>query len=132
MMLAIYDPDGVIVRTVEADMTYLQPVMDTEPRWILCETCNADDYYVNVDVEPHELLPRPKLGKFDKIRIAADDVDEAVLTGLPNPVEVRVDNDIFTVTDGELRISSPMPAIYRVEVTAPWPYIRYATVVSAE
>jgi hypothetical protein len=64
------------------------------------------------------LTPRP-VASFDKLTIAADGIDVAVLE-LPGPFTATVDGVAHAVTD-RLEIASDMPATYRVEVDRfPW------------
>jgi hypothetical protein len=64
------------------------------------------------------LTPRPAAG-FDKLTIAADGIDVAVLE-MPGPFTATIDGVAHAVTD-LLEIASEMPATYRVEVDHfPW------------
>ena len=64
------------------------------------------------------LTPRP-VASFDKLTIAADGIDVAVLE-LPGPFTATVDGVDHAVSD-RLEIASHMPATYRVEVDRfPW------------
>jgi hypothetical protein len=64
------------------------------------------------------LTPRP-VASFDKLTIAADGIDVAVLE-LPGPFTATVDGVDHAVAD-RLEIASDMPATYRVEVDHfPW------------
>jgi hypothetical protein len=64
------------------------------------------------------LTPRP-VASFDKLTIAADGIDVAVLE-LPGPFTATVDGVDHAVAD-RLEIASDMPATYRVEVEHfPW------------
>jgi hypothetical protein len=64
------------------------------------------------------LTPRP-VASFDKLTIAADGIDVAVLE-LPGAFTARVDGVAHAVAD-RLEIASNMPATYRVEVDHfPW------------
>ncbi|OCP21889.1 MULTISPECIES: hypothetical protein [unclassified Ensifer] len=82
---------------------------------------SADDVtqYVLDDV----ITDRPAFS-ISKTQIAADDVDEAVMHGLPDPVVVKIDDVEHEVAGGSISISSPMPATYRIEIDH-WPYLPF-------
>lgn len=75
------------------------------------------------------LTDRPMMPAFDKLELAADDVDVATLIGLPEPCVVKVDGIEHTILGGVLEISSAMPATYSIEIKH-WPYkdVRYEIV----
>lgn len=76
-----------------------------------------------------EVVNKP-IFAFDKLEIAADGLDEAVMTGLPSPVTVIIDGTPHEVTGGTLEIASIMPAVYRV-VIIHWPYMPFSAEVVA-
>ncbi|MBD9511642.1 hypothetical protein IB265_33340 [Ensifer sp. ENS10] len=65
-----------------------------------------------------------------KTAIAADNVDEAVITGLPDPAWVVIDGHPFEVAGGTLSISSHMPASYSLHIDH-WPYMPFDAEVVA-
>jgi hypothetical protein len=69
-----------------------------------------------VDPETETLVARPPLA-FDTTEIAADKVDAATLTGLPDPCEVRINREDYTVTGGTLTLRADLPGSYRVEIS---------------
>lgn len=82
------------------------------------------DYVVN-----GEVVRRPDLPGFDKLTIQADDTDAAVLD-LGEPFVATIDGTDYEVVDGCLEITSPMPAIYEVEINH-FPYLPYKAKVVA-
>lgn len=85
---------------------------------------------MDISVAPVVMIDRPVLA-FDKLSIAADGVDQAVLPNLPNPTTVKIDGASHIVTDGTLEISSNMPATYLVEIRDPFPYQRFSAEIVA-
>lgn len=69
------------------------------------------------------IVDRPTFA-VSKTAIAADDLDEAVITGLPDPVTVLVDGVAHEVTGGTIAITAAMPATYRIEIDH-WPYMPF-------
>lgn len=67
-----------------------------------------------------EIVDRPTFS-ISKTEIVADDVDEAVIANLPDPVTITVDGVPYEVAGGTLAITSPMPAAYKIEIDH-WPY----------
>ena len=65
-----------------------------------------------------------------KTEIEADDVDVAMIEGLPQPCTVKVDGIDYVVEEGVLEIGSPMPATYTIEIDH-WPYLPFKTEVVA-
>lgn len=76
-----------------------------------------------------EIVDRPSFN-ISKTEIVADDLDEAVIADLPDPITVTVDGVAYEVTGGSLAITSPMPATYNIEIDH-WPYLPFSTEVTA-
>lgn len=87
------------------------------------------DYVDLTGPEPIKRV-RPTLAGFDKTTIAADGVDEAVLSGIPDPCTVLIDGQPHEITGNELRISSTTTASYRVAIDH-WPHMPFRAVVTA-
>jgi hypothetical protein len=85
---------------------------------------NGNTHYVRGD----RIVPRPVLA-FDRLEIAADGVDRAVLA-LREPFRVTVEGTKFQVDDPDgdgayaLVLVSTMPAVYRVGIDH-WPYLPF-------
>lgn len=77
-----------------------------------------------------QFVPRPTLA-FDKLAIAADGVEIATLTGLPDPCTVLVDGVPQEVTGGVLEFSAATPGTYKVEAPDPFPAQAYAADIVA-
>lgn len=60
----------------------------------------------------------------------ADGVDSITLSGLPNPCVVMVDDEEYTITDGQLVLDSEVPAQYHLRINH-WPYKDWYRVVEA-
>lgn len=65
-----------------------------------------------------------------KTSIIANGVDECLISGLPMPCPVLIDEQEIIVTDGYIQISSDMPATYNVTVRK-WPYMDWEVEVIA-
>jgi hypothetical protein len=67
-------------------------------------------------VEAGALTARPMLA-FDKLAIAADDMDVATLSGLPDPCIVNIDGVDHTVTGGVLEVTSAQKTAFAITIT---------------
>jgi len=73
-----------------------------------------------------ELLPRPELpAVVSATEAPADDTAACTISGLPDPVVVKIDGEPHTITGGVLELTSPVAATYRLEVTH-WPYLDWS------
>lgn len=92
-------------------------------------------HWVDITREPLGIWPRPSMAGFDKLEIAADDAEAAVLT-LPEPFTAEVDGVEYQIDvandagEYELAITSAMPASYRVTITH-FPYLDYSAEIVA-
>jgi len=67
-----------------------------------------------------------------KATITADDVDEAVITGIPASATVELDGAPIDGLEGDtITITSPMPATYRVRVEC-WPFLPFEVEIVAQ
>lgn len=121
----IYDPaTGWIKRTGYCIAGDLE--LQVQPGEALVLGYSDDDFNYVLD---EVILDRPAF-TISKTEIVADDTDEAVITGLPDPVEVKIDGTAYEITGGTLALSSPMPATYKVEIDH-WPYLPFSVEVTA-
>jgi hypothetical protein len=101
---------------------------------VVDQDCDLDLDYVNLTAEPL-VTRRPALPGFDKLAIAADDVDEARLA-LAEPFAVEIDGQTYQVdeADGDgnyvLTLTSAMPATYKVSVKH-FPYLDFEAEITA-
>lgn len=128
-----YEPNGFIRNCVhEPGDDYIAMCEDRGLAYAVFEGSPPDsihDACYFSDGEVKQRLPLP--ATISKLTIAADDGDEAVISGLPDPVTVTVDGVEHEVTGGVLTITSPMPAVYHVEID-PWPYLPWRAEVVAQ
>ncbi len=76
--------------------------------------------YVDVSSSPPVLADKTPVGATWSARvIAADGVEEAVLSPLPIPCELIVDGDPVTVTDGSFEFSANAEGTYGVQFNHP-------------
>jgi hypothetical protein len=96
---------------------------------------DLDTDYVNVSADPHVIAPRPALGGFGRLEIAADDADTARLAH-DGPFTVTIDGAPHTIDTPDetgayvLEITAAIPAEYRVAVEA-WPALPYEATITA-
>jgi hypothetical protein len=88
---------------------------------------------VEDDVSPEweAVRRRPLPATLSKDTIRADDSDAAVISGLPVPCTVTIDGTPYEVTDGEMRITSPMPAVYEITIEH-WPHLPWTATLTTE
>ena len=112
---------GAIIRngTVSSeDEMALQPLGSGEKIMLVEIEARYATHYVAGD----ELVERPVLPLPENLEILANSVEEAVLSGLPDPCIFLLDGEKITVTGGELALSSDVPAVYTLELNQ-WPYL---------
>ena len=84
-----------------------------------------------VDVATQELKPRSILpADVSKLEIVADGNDICQITNLPDPVEVKIDGVLHTITGGVLELVADVPATYKVEINH-WPYLPWTVEIIA-
>ncbi|WP_353640748.1 hypothetical protein [Mesorhizobium sp. WSM2239] len=117
---------GEILRSglCQSDVVDLQAT-DPLTQGVLAEASDDIIHYVLAGVK----TLRPAFS-ISKTEIAADDIDEAVIAGLPDPVEVAIDSVTHTIEGGTLTLSSPMPATYMVKINH-WPYLPFTAQITA-
>ena len=127
----IHDDDGKILWEEQAPEGYAADPPFGLNALVVDESADASISWISEG----EVAARPILPGFDKLAIAADDLDQATLA-LDVPFAARIDGQAFEVAepDGEgnyvLALTSPMPAVYRVRVSL-WPYRDYVAEVTA-
>lgn len=120
MQIEVAEELGCAVVRIEAI-----PDLEHQPRtWI--NPGLAGDAVLTLDQLKRPVFP----ATLSKTLIDADDVDEAVLSGVPAGCEITIDGQTYTIDDGEIRISSPMAAIYHLSA-AQWPYLDWEASVEA-
>lgn len=83
-------------------------------------------------IEARAVCPRPSMNvTLSKTRIAADGVDTAVISGIPDGATVRLDENEHVVTGGNIELTSTMPATYRIAVES-WPCLPFEIEIVAE
>jgi hypothetical protein len=66
------------------------------------------------------LAPLPELPiEVSKLEIAADGEDEAIVSGIPEGVKIVIDGTEYETPDGEIVITSTVPATYVLRVKHP-------------
>jgi len=77
----------------------------------------ADPHNDYIDLATLSIAQKQTLNLvLSKDTIAADDLDEAVISGLPIPYTVYVNEQAVVVDDGTLEIASDTPGVHRVTV----------------
>ena len=94
---------------------------------LIDQRSDLDLDYVDLAAEPW-VRRRPAMA-FDRLEIAADDQDAAVLD-IGRPFVAVIDGTAYGVEGGRLELTSAMPATYKVSVTL-WPFIDYEAEVAA-
>lgn len=131
-MIVEYNEDGMVTHVISSYMPQLVEKLREMGRPFVQIQERPDFNMVTQGyVEGGEIKRRPVLDiQVSDTVIQADGEDEAVLSGLPDPCDVWIDGVKHEVTGGELRISSPMPATYRIAIER-WPYMAWAVAIEA-
>lgn len=121
---------GKIIRTGSCTKFYIDTQAILPFEHVIAQSSNYSTDYVDINTG----LILPLLGMnvvASEIPIASDGMDPFVLSGLPIPCTVVVDEQEFEIDDGEFSFSTPLPGIYQVTVKA-FPYLEKTWEVVAE
>ena len=117
--IVIHDASGRILRYGSCMEDNVTPqagpgeTVVTHPR---DEVYSDSNFYVTGGV----ITPRATaVAVWDKTTITADGVDEAILSGLPDPVTLSIDGDDVIVTGGELRFTATTIGYFIVVLDVP-------------
>ncbi|MBP0438413.1 hypothetical protein [Tianweitania sediminis] len=101
-------------------------------RWVGHGMDVPDPSAVYFDIDVNQIRPRPRLVvQTSKTVIAADGVDEAVISGIPAGVSFTVDDELF-IADGEpIQMRSTLPASYRLAINH-FPYLAFEMEIVAQ
>jgi hypothetical protein len=128
-MYVVHDASGTILSTISGPgKDYGKDVLDKNgDLWLFDPTLQNLDPTANcVDVtaSPKKIVPKqPIVLTQDKETIVADGVDESTISGIPNGAFVSVVMNDRTsvmsgvVTDGQIEVSSDVPATYVITVS---------------
>jgi hypothetical protein len=108
---ARYDQDGRIlgIGVVPNEMFAIQQQPNIVAEWPATDSTHY--------VFDGELLDREPLGaSWDKTEITANGIDEATLSGLPDPCTVRIDGEPHVIVGGQLELSATNPGSYLVQI----------------
>jgi hypothetical protein len=101
------------------------------------ETALAGDgldstHYVDISADVPALTKKSEIPGFDRTVVAADGVDAATITGLPNPTFVTLSTGAgASVEDGTLALTFDTPGDYTVDLDAGIKFVRTRTVIHA-
>ncbi|WP_417518721.1 hypothetical protein [Marinobacter sp.] len=126
---AVYDSSGAIVEVGAQDDRFLvERVVAGERIFSGHSTFNQDTQYVkNSAITERQPFPFA----ISATQIAANGVDECVITGVPAGTTVAwPDGQIDTVTDGEVRFSVDLPGTYTLTFEAV-PYLTQEVTIEA-
>lgn len=139
-MYIVYDPASGFIQQTISGPGKEYGVEQLDPRnltWLWLEgAMNVDPTKNYVDVATKLLVPMTAMSIVaDKIAFAADNIDEARVTGIPLGSNVVIYCDGVPVSqhivhDGEVEISAAAPATYEVQVTC-WKYLPARLSISA-
>jgi len=73
-------------------------------------------HYVDLVDSPQITLKPEMVITLDKSVIYSDDVDTAVIGGLPDDCQVTIEGDTYTVTDNTFELTVPLPGIYNITI----------------
>ena len=117
MIFTIYDDSGVILRTGNCPESMIEIQSGSGENLIETE---ADGNLQYVDVATKTVVDKPQLVPvLNKTTLLANGVDSIVMTGLPNPTAVQIDDDRpYTVIDDVFEFTVSLPGDYVVRVNA--------------
>lgn len=129
--LIFYDADG---RITGAQMGLdAQDIAEYRERGVAFAL--SDDATIDPDthyIADGEVAERPVLeAQISSQTIRADDLDEAIITGLPSPCVVTIDGEAHEVRGGRLVLTSAVPASYEIAVEH-WPYRDWGVCVDSK
>lgn len=105
-------------------------VSDTE--W---ERVHPDTHMIDRSTGELRIVERPTMNGFDRLRIAADQIDRATVDAVPAGTRVRLESDAglawHTVNDGILSIGARTPGEFVVDIRPPWPYQKQSVTIIA-
>ena len=118
-ILGIYELATGKITSIRACSSYLNPV----PEGLLPSTgitklpTKEHIYWVDV-ANKHEVFPKTHLPfSLNKLTIEADSTDEALITGLPNPVTVTwPDGQVDVVTDNEVGLKTDQIGTHIIKI----------------
>lgn len=131
-MLLFYDSDGRIYSRAK----YVPPLTADE----ISTRHLGENYVTGTTTQRQEthwvdggvLTARAALSvSWNKTTIDADGVDEAILSGLPQPCSVWVEGVEHVITDGSAEITADVAADYSVVVDEPG-YLAQSWIITAE
>lgn len=77
------------------------------------------------------IRPRPEItAELNQEVLLANSQDFIIISGLPIPCTIKIDDQEFQVDDGEFEISTDMSGVYKITCEA-WPHIQKAWEVEA-
>lgn len=83
----------------------------------------SDPYSQYIDTttkEIHTKQVNPSM--LSALTLSADSVDSIIISDIPNPSIITVDQDSYTVTDGEFEFSTPLKGVYSITIES-FPYL---------
>ncbi|MEH2508705.1 hypothetical protein V1291_000059 [Nitrobacteraceae bacterium AZCC 1564] len=129
-MYVVHDEKGAILSTISGPgKEYGKDVLDKQgDLWLFdpeLQNLDPTTNFVDLTAAPKKIVPKqPIVLSQDKETIIADGSDESVISGIPEGAYVTVTLNGKTpqfsgvVTDGQIEISSDVPANYLITVTA--------------
>lgn len=133
-MITIFDPEtGEIEQFVVVgdDRAYGKILTDEGRTFIKTKHTNMPDpaqYFVK---QGRVVVPRPKMPVTVSRRvISANGEDVSVVSGLPVPCKVRIDDQLHDVDDGSVELVAKMPTTYRISVEH-FPYLPWSVDIVA-
>ena len=132
MKVIRYDSEGRIFSTVTSgvDDAFINHLRNVDSNFVTAADL-PERLFTDWYVASGELRPRPSHSiTLSKDRIVADDVDEAVLTGLPSPATLSIDGIAYEIVGGSVEFATPMPGTYVIEINH-WPYLPFSAEIVA-
>lgn len=88
--------------------------------------------YVDITGEEPRVLPKIGLPlAVSKETVTADGVDEVVISGIPEGLEIQIDGIPYTITGGSLELSFSIPDTYLLTADQ-WPWLPWKKEIVAE
>lgn len=138
MHLLIYDADGRISSAIHEPIpeNYINEVCEKQKlNYLLCEGARPPiDLYSHwyVDILDYTLRPRTDIPvSISKTVIKADNVDHTVLSNLPIPTTIRLNDEDYLVEDGIFEMSADVIGDYVLTISS-WPHHDLTVTITAE
>ena len=131
--MILYDMDtGEIVGTLHCSENLVSSNIALLPNGVGCFQFDADvtgeTYYYDL---ANSLVPRPEItAALNKASMFADGLDSIIISGLPVPCELEIEEVTYDVPDGDFEFTTTLAGTYTI-IARSFPYLEKSWEVTA-